>query len=572
MPHQVIRDSRVPYEVIARRWRPKTFDAVVGQRNVTETLKNAIVANRVAHALLFAGPRGVGKTTTARIVAKALNCDRGPTPAPCGVCGACEEIASGRSLDCLEVDAASNTQVEKTRDLLETVQYAPTRGRHKVYIVDEAHMLSTSSFNALLKTLEEPPPRVIFILATTEPNRIPLTIHSRCQRHDFRLLSLREIIGQLREIVGAEGVATDEEALVVLAQAAGGSMRDAQSLLDQAIACLGDRLEASRVADLLGLVKADALVEASEAILARDAARALRLVDRLASRGQDVRQFVLELIAHLRDLVILKVCPDPGSLLEGARVGVEVARPQAGRASLPELELMIKTLQHAEGEMRRAPQPRFLLEMALIRLTEIRKAQALDEILGKLVALEGRLTGGPAAVVATNELPLFSGRQMQVSAERPAQSMPGAEAPPATPDARPSLEAARLDDAPNLAAEWAAVVGRLRGRKRLASVLTEVRPAGLTAEALSLEVKNGNAFIRDTLEDPDTRKLIADAAAESLGRRLRIEYHFAAPSSPGPELAEPRRASAAALRLREHPLVRDALSMFGGTIVHEISP
>src|SRR5574337_761176 len=216
------------YQVIARRWRPQTFDEVVGQRNVTDTLRNAIATDRVAHALLFAGPRGVGKTTTARILAKALTCDRGPTPAPCGTCGACEEIAAVRSVDCLEVDAASNTQVEKTRDLLETVQYAPARGRHKVYIIDEAHMLSTSSFNALLKTLEEPPPRVVFILATTEPHRIPATIHARCQRHDFRLLGVAEIMARLRGITEAEQVAAGDGALAVLAQAAGGSLRDAE--------------------------------------------------------------------------------------------------------------------------------------------------------------------------------------------------------------------------------------------------------------------------------------------------------------------------------------------------------
>ena len=550
------------YQVIARRWRPQTFDEVVGQRNVTETLKNAIAADRVAHALLFTGPRGVGKTTTARILAKGLNCDRAPTPTPCGVCGACEEIAAGRSVDCLEVDAASNTQVEKTRDLLETVQYAPTRGRYKVYIIDEAHMLSTSSFNALLKTLEEPPARVLFVLATTEPHRIPATIHSRCQRHDFRLLAVREIVGRLREIVEKEKVAAEEGALTLLAQAAAGSLRDAQSLLDQAIASLGTRLEAERVGDLLGLTKADVLAATADAVLARDAARALELVDRLAAHGQDLRQFALDFTAHLRDLLILKVCPEPGPLLEGSRVGAETARPQAARATVAELELMIKTVQQAETEMRRSAQPRFHLEMALIRLTEVRRLQGLGEILNRLVALEGQGAATPSIPAASTELPLFGTRPTVAErVERPQRSTEMSAAPPAE---RPPQEPAAARDSLDPTVGWAAVVGRLRGRKRLASVLTEVVPEATSEDTLSLEVKNGNAFIRDTLQDPDTRKLIADAAAEAFGRRLRIDYRFVAPPDQPPAIQ-----GAAAPRAGEHPLVRDALELFGGAVVRE---
>jgi DNA polymerase-3 subunit gamma/tau len=471
-------------------------------------------------------------------------------------------------VDCLEVDAASNTQVEKTRDLLETVQYAPARGRHKVYIIDEAHMLSTSSFNALLKTLEEPPPRVVFILATTEPHRIPATIHSRCQRHDFRLLGAAEIIARLRGIAEAEKVTADDGALAVLAQAAGGSLRDAESLLDQAITSLGDRLEAERVGDLLGLVKADVLAEVAEGILTRDAARVLRLIDRLAAHGQELRQFAVELIGHLRDLAILKVCPEPGPLLEGARVARDVARPQAERVSVPELELMIRTLQQAEGEMRRAAQPRFLLEMALLRLTEIRHLQGLGDILGRIVALEGRLPGGPEPA-ATGELPLFSPRP--APADRPLRVTEATGPPPAPAPVQPPEAPTARVEALDFAAGWAALVGRLRGRKRLASVLTEVQPAGLEAETLTLEVMNGNAFVRDTLEDPETRKLIAEAAAESYGRRLRVEYRFAAPPPARLEpVVEVRRAPVPAPRVRDHPLVREALDLFGGTVVREV--
>jgi DNA polymerase-3 subunit gamma/tau len=560
------------YEVIARRWRPKAFEAVVGQRHVTETLKNAIASDRLAHALLFTGPRGVGKTTTARIVAKALNCAQGPSPAPCGACPTCEEIAAGRSLDCIEVDAASNTQVEKTRDLLETVQYAPGRGRHKIYIIDEAHMLSMSSFNALLKTLEEPPPRVIFILATTEPHRIPATIHSRCQRHDFRLLGVAEIGERLAEIAAAEGATADEGTVALLSQAAAGSLRDAQSLLDQAIACLGTTLSADRVADLLGLVRAEVLAEAADAILAREVGRALSLVDRLAGHGQDLRQFTLELCAHLRDLMVVKACAAPGPLLETARVPLETCRAQAERTSLAELEVMIRTLQRAENEMRRATQPRLLLELALLRLAEVRHLTDLRSILDRLATMEGRLGEGESAGAPPQaELPLFGA----AAPPRRAESPP----PPPRPAGKP-LAMAKEADAPTappptpptaavptegLAGGWASAIESLRSRKRLASVLAEVKPVAIEGDRLILEVPNGNAFVRDTLEDVETRRALGEAASATYGGRIRVEYRFTA--------ADPALGSAPALAgrgpapLQDHPLVREALILFGGSVV-----
>ncbi len=549
------------YEVIARRYRPKVFDEVVGQRHVTETLKNALAQDRMPHALLFAGPRGVGKTTTARIVAKALNCAKGPTPTPCGACPACEQIAQGRSMDCLEVDAASNTQVEKTRDLLETVQYAPTGGRFKIYIIDEAHMLSTSSFNALLKTLEEPPPRVVFILATTEPHRILPTIHSRCQRHDFRLLGAVEIADHLRAIVTAEKVTAEPDALALIAQAACGSLRDAESLLDQAIGCLGERLESAAVGDLLGLVRADVLAEAAAAVIAKDAARALRLVDTLARHGQDLRQFAQELGGHLRDLAVLKVCPEPGTLLENARVPLAVSQEQASAVTVAELELMLQTLRHAEADMRRAAQPRLVLELALIRLTEIHRLPALQDILDQVTALEARLGGAPRAPLpAPAALPLLDRQPARMPSVREAAPAPLKPAPVSTdePD-----EPAPTAPAADVATTWAAVVSKLRNRKRLASVLEEIRPGGLEGERFVLEVPNGNHYVKDTLEDRETHQVLAEQASAAFGRRVRIEYRYvkAAPRPAAPPDPIPP------VNPEDQALIQHALELFGGKVV-----
>jgi len=304
------------YQVIARKYRPQAFEEVVGQPLVTETLKNAILQQRVAHGYIFSGARGVGKTTTARILAKALNCVQGPTVTPDGVCDSCREITAGNSVDVLEIDAASNRGIDEIRELRETVRYLPSRDRYKVFIIDEVHMLTTEAFNALLKTLEEPPERSLFILATTEPHKLPPTIQSRCQHFAFRLLDYSEIYSQLQRIATAENIQADELALAPIAQAAEGSLRDALSLLDQVIAACGNTLDENRVRQLLGVVPGRFMREVVETVHAGDARRVLDLVAQLTTEGYELAHFSGQLSSTIRDLMVARSCGADSPLLQ----------------------------------------------------------------------------------------------------------------------------------------------------------------------------------------------------------------------------------------------------------------
>lgn len=380
------------YQVIARKYRPQVFDEIVGQPLVSETLKNAIRTDRVAHGYIFSGARGVGKTTTARILAKSLNCAQGPTVAPCGKCASCQEIAAGNSVDVLEIDAASNRGIDEIRQLRENVRYLPARDRYKVFIIDEVHMLTTEAFNALLKTLEEPPERSLFILATTEAHKLPATIQSRCQHFAFRLLDYSEIFGRLKDICHREEVEAADGALSAIAQAADGSLRDALSLLDEVIACCGKKIDEERTRQLLGVVPSRLLSELVEAIQSGNSAAVLERVGQPGTQGYDLGAFANELTRYVRNLMVARSCGAQSPLIQAP----EDERTELGRLATQfgeeDLARFFQVLLRVQNDMRYSLVPRFHLELALMKLVHARKLVAIESLLGEM---RRPASGGP---------------------------------------------------------------------------------------------------------------------------------------------------------------------------------
>ena len=441
------------YQVIARKWRPQRFDDVIGQQAVTRTLKNALVSGRLAQAFVFAGPRGVGKTTTARILARALNCIKGPTAEPCGVCDACVEIAEGRDIDVLEIDAATHTQVDNVREvIIAGLDIMPVRDRRKIFIIDEVHMLSGSSFNALLKSIEEPPPHVVFMMATTEIDRIPETVLSRSQVYEFRTINAKQIADQLRTIVDAEKISVGDDSLMLIARDADGSMRDAQSKLDQVIAFTGNTIGAEDVATVLGLVGRDLLLNTLTAVADEDAAAAFSLAGQAVEMGYDLRLVCRELSRVVRDLLVLSVDPsranDPEIAGEGER---ERLLGLTKRFSREDLLRAFDLLAKAEADIRSAAQPRYHLEMSLLRWIHLRKLMPIEALIQSAGA-GGALPRQTAAAPARSAPPTSSAPSRPLSstplppkaptvsgapasAQRPAAPVAPPPTPPAAGDA-----------------------------------------------------------------------------------------------------------------------------------------
>jgi DNA polymerase III subunit gamma/tau len=429
----------VSYKVLARKWRPQRFEDVIGQRAVTQTLRNAIGANRIAQSFVFAGPRGVGKTTTARILARGLNCEQGPTADPCGTCEACVEIADGRDMDVLEIDAATHTGVDKVRDVIITsLGTAPARDRYKIFIIDEVHRLSNQAFDALLKSIEEPPPHVVFMMATTEIDKVPPTIQSRSQVFELKTIGVKQIADQIRTIAVKEAITIDDAAVMAIARAGDGSMRDAQSAFDQVIAFAGSTIAADDVASVLGLVRRDLLLDMANAVAREDAAAVFQLVDRAVQGGYELRTVLRELGRLVRDLLVVSIDPsrlsDPEIAAEGEQ---DQLKETAALFSHEDLMRAFDVLTKGEEEIRSSMQPRFHLEMALLRWIHLRKLVPLSDLIDGLD--RGTPTGGRSP-----SRPLMSSPMSGAgSSARPAQPGPAASPAPRPPEVRRSVPPAK---------------------------------------------------------------------------------------------------------------------------------
>ncbi|OYT71989.1 MAG: DNA polymerase III subunit gamma/tau [Chloracidobacterium sp. CP2_5A] len=559
------------YQVIARKWRPQRFEDVIGQRAVTRALGNALRTGRLHHAYLFAGPRGVGKTTCARLFAQALNCVEGPTPTPCGACPSCRETMSGESLDVLEIDAASHTGVDNIREVIvATAGNRPARDRYKVFIIDEVHMLSTSAFNALLKTLEEPPAHVTFIMATTELHKLPETILSRCQQYEFRVIGVEAIADQLQRIAEAEQVKISRAALIQIAHAGRGSMRDAQSALDQVLAFTGTdaAIDERHVRESLGLIGMTPLAEVVDALDAADPGAVARQVDRLVRAGHDLRQFLRELMAYIRHLLVAQVVGPDRELLPVADSELALIERQCRRFTVAELTRFFSLLADLEMQARAAEDARLLVEVGIIKLTQLGRLKPLEDILARLEALMADVRVPMAAPPASSSSPSKS------PAKRPPLR---AEPPPAPPieDAPPEADASEaetLDDA-----DANALLNRLRAlaekdRKSLLSIhLDKVVSARWQGNDFELvfgpTAQAAERYVAEPREKLYLRESLQKLTRKAVNIVTRLEQQ------PAKGALSEKQAREAALRAEaeRHPAVQAIQRQFGAELL-EIKP
>lgn len=498
------------YIVFARKYRPQAFDEVVGQSHITTTLKNAISQNRVAHAYIFAGPRGVGKTTTARILAKALNCEKGPTDNPCNVCTSCTEITQGISLDILEIDGASNRGIDEIRNLRENVKFSPSKGKFKIYIIDEVHMLTQEAFNALLKTLEEPPAHVKFIFATTQAHKVPPTILSRCQRFDFRRISIKDIVGSLKTITKKEALKADDEALILIAKHSDGSMRDAQVVLDQISSFTEGKIGPEDASKILGAVSDDILFDLADSINLRDPVKALKIIDELADEGKDIIQVILYLIEHFRNLSVTKVSDKPSALIDASDEKIKRYGEQALKFTVEDILYIIYTFSNTLDFVRKSSMARVPFEAALIKLTRKGSVVPASELIERLEKLERDIKKNPIQHDGTEPAPFRA-------------SATGTEVKK-TPVSEPNTDIPKSAELENIMSFWPAVLNYIKERKiSIAMYLKEGRPARFESDTLSIEFPKQSQFHKEMLESADCKGIILKAVKDVSGLDIKLK-------------------------------------------------
>jgi len=528
------------YLVLARKYRPQTFEQVVGQEVITRTLKNALKMNRVPHALLFTGPRGVGKTTMARLLAKALNCEKGPTDQPCGECPPCRGITQGTNMDVLEIDGASNTGVDDVRQLRESVQYRPSQSRYKVYIIDEVHMLSRGAFNALLKTLEEPPEHCFFIFATTEPHKVPQTIQSRCQRFDFRRIPPQIIAKKLQEIAQQEGIIISDSGLRLLARQAEGSLRDAISLLDQAVSFAGTEISDEKLFELLACVNREYLFELSRALVESQPQKALKILEQVYQAGYDLKQFLKEFIDHFRDLLLVKYTENPLELTDLSETEINQLKKQANLASEEALSLIFEFLLQAEERMGRTEHPKVVLEHTLVKSATIQPALKIEQLISRLEELKAGL----------GDLKSFQKEDLELKEEKAESSF--------------NNKSSSMEKKSDPLKTWEGFLEHLSSHSpRIFGILKNGSLLKKEKNKIIMEFPD-NDFCRELLKNKEERKEISRLASEYFQENLSLEIlppkaQSGSETQPAPGIEREKQRK----KMVEHPLVQKAIELFG---------
>jgi len=546
------------YLVLARKYRPQTFDEVIKQNHVTQTLTNAIKSRRVAHAILFTGPRGTGKTTVARILAKAMNCKEGPTPMPCNTCRSCREITSGNAVDVFEIDGASNNGVEQIRSLRENINYMPAHSPNKIYIIDEVHMLTISAFNALLKTLEEPPSHVMFIFATTEPHKIPVTILSRCQRHDFKLIDIESISNHMKDLCSKEHIDITEESLMLIAREAGGSIRDALSLLDQVMACSEGTVSYKNILDILGVADRKIIFDISNAILRKDIPEALNVVDEIYDRGYEMKKFYADIIEHFRNLLVVKMGRNISKLINLPSHEIDLMQDQVQDISESYLNQIFDLLFKEEASIRLSAQPKLALEIAFIRLSQIKPALPIDLLIEKLDALKKNLPAIPANYeVAENEDALkYYSKEAQGISEEPTDLT----------ELKESCSSSSYDPDDNLEITWNKLLDIFsKNHPALAANLAKCSLKKLTKQNIEIEV-HGNGYNINMIKRDKNVAVIKEICSKFFGEKMNLTIKAGNKQNSEKKQGENQNNNLKQKAL-SHPLVTDAIEIFNGKVV-----